>query len=68
VLFAGRLLVGLAGGRALASLPPALRWSRATCLLETPGSPIPLIVIGIAFATKYVGTVALALNNARSGD
>lgn len=61
-LFAGGLLVGLAGGRALASLLPAPRWSRATGLLAMPGSPIALIVIGVAFATKYVGTVALALN------
>ena len=26
-----------------------------------PGSPVPLILIGVAFATKYVGNVALAL-------
>jgi len=61
-LFAGGLLVGLACGRGLASLSPAPRWSRATGLLAMPGSPIPLILIVVAFATKYVGTVALALN------
>jgi hypothetical protein len=60
-LFAGGLLVGLAGGRALASLLPAPRWSRSAGLLAMPGSPIPLILIGVAFATKYVGNVALAL-------
>ena len=61
-LFIGGMLVGLAGGRGLASLLPAPRRSRATGLLAMPGSPIPLILIGLAFATKYVGSVALALN------
>jgi hypothetical protein len=61
-LFAGGVLAGLACGRALASLLPAPRLSRTTGLLAMPGSPMPLILIGLAFATKYIGTVALALN------
>jgi hypothetical protein len=60
-LFAGGLLVGLAAGWWLASLLPAPRLSRATGLLGMPGSPAPLILICLAFVTKYVGTVALAL-------
>jgi hypothetical protein len=62
-LFAGGLLAGLAAGWGLASLLPAPRLSRATRLLAMPGSPVPLILIGLAFMTKYVGTVALALNS-----
>jgi hypothetical protein len=61
-LFAGGVLAGLACGGALASLLPAPRLSRTTGLLAMPGSPVPLILIGLAFATKYIGTVALALN------
>jgi hypothetical protein len=61
-LFVGGSLVGLAAGRGLASLMPAPRRSHATGLLALPGSPIPLILILLAFATKYVGNVALALN------
>ena len=63
VLFAGGLLVGLAAGWVLASLLPAPRLSRASGLLAMPGSPAPLILICLAFATKYVGAVALALNS-----
>jgi hypothetical protein len=62
-LFAGGLLVGLAAGLGLAALLPAPRLSRTTGLLAMPGSPVPLILIGLAFTIKYVGAVALALNS-----
>ena len=62
-LFVGAALLGLACGIGLASLPPAPRLSRATGLLAMPGSSVPLILIGLAFASKYVGAVALALNS-----
>jgi len=61
--FLGALLVGLAAGRALASLMPAPRLSRVTGLLATPGSPVTLILNCVAFAAKYVGNVALALTS-----
>jgi hypothetical protein len=61
--FLGALLVGLAAGRALASLMPAPRLSRVTGLLATPGSPVTLILNCAAFAAKYVGNVALALSS-----
>ena len=55
------LLVGLAIGRALASLSAAPRLSRGTGLIAMPGSAAPLILIVLAFATKYCGSVALAM-------
>jgi hypothetical protein len=60
-LFVCALLIGLAIGRALVSLSPAPRLSRATGLLAMPGSPVTLILVCVAFAVKYVGSVALAL-------
>ena len=60
-LFAFGLVAGLAGGRALAALMPAPRRLPAG-LLAIPGSPAPLILILLAFATKYAGSVALAMN------
>ncbi len=60
-LFLGALLIGLAIGRALASLSPAPRLSHATGLLAMPGSPVTLALVCAAFAAKYVGSVALAL-------
>ncbi|MGA2042842.1 MAG: DUF6622 family protein [Roseiarcus sp.] len=53
-------VVGLALGRGLAALsPPPL--PAAPGLIAMPGSPLTLILILAAFATKYAGNVALAL-------
>jgi hypothetical protein len=60
-LFAGALPVGAAIGAALASLTPAPRLVRETGMLALPGSPATLVLICLAFATKYAGAVALAL-------
>ena len=62
VLFVGGLVVGVVAGRALASLMPAPRILRETGKLAMPGSPVILILICLAFATKYVGNVALAID------
>lgn len=61
-LFLGVFLAGLAIGRALTSLSPAPRFSHATGLMTMPGSPVTLILVGLAFAAKYAGGVALALS------
>lgn len=60
-LFVVALLVGLAAGRALTSLSPPPRLSRATGMLAMPGSPATLVLIGLAFCAKYAGGVALAM-------
>lgn len=60
-LFVGALIVGLVVGRALASLAAPPRLSRDTGLMAMPGSLTPLILIVVAFAVKYTGSVALAL-------
>ena len=54
-LFAGGLVVGVIAGRALASLMPAPRILRETGMLAMPGSPVILILICLAFVTKYIG-------------
>ncbi len=60
-LFAAGMLAGLAAGWGLAALMPAPRLSRETGMLAMPGSPIPLILILAAFASKYAGGVAMAV-------
>jgi hypothetical protein len=60
-LFVVGLLAGLAAGWALAAAMPAPRLARETGMLAMPGSPIPLTLIVVAFASKYVGAVALAI-------
>jgi hypothetical protein len=61
--FVAALLVGAAAGRALGSLMPAPSLSPVTGMLAMPGSPVALILNCVAFAAKYVGSVALALTS-----
>ncbi len=61
-LFAAGLGVGLLAGRGLASWMPAPRILREAGALAMPGSPVVLILICLAFAAKYVGNVALAID------
>lgn len=53
-------VAGLALGRGLAALSPP-PGPAAPGLIAMPGSPVTLILILAAFATKYAGNVALAL-------
>ncbi len=59
-VFLAALLAGLALGGVLASLSPTPRL-RSSGLIAMPGSLAPLVLIVLAFATKYAGNVALAL-------
>ena len=57
------LAAGGAGGVALAALGPPPRLNPETGGIAMPGSGIPLALILISFAVKYVGTVALAVDS-----
>jgi len=52
--------IGAAAGVALAALTPAPRYLAERGVLAMPGSPIPLALIVIAFACKYVAAVMMA--------
>jgi len=58
--FLAAAVAGLALGRGLAALSPP-PGPAAPGLIAMPGSPVTLILILAAFATKYAGNVALAL-------
>jgi len=62
-LFVVALGAGFVGGGALASLTPTPTWRPETGRMAMPGSPVPLAMILIAFAAKYVGNVALAVED-----
>jgi len=61
-LFVVGLAAGLLGGRALAVLTTPPRLSLETGTMSLPGSSIPLVLIIVSFAVKYVAAVALAVN------
>jgi multisubunit Na+/H+ antiporter MnhC subunit len=61
-LFAVGLAAGFVGGRAIAALTPPPRLALDAGAMTLPGSPIPLALILVSFAIKYVAAVALALN------
>jgi uncharacterized protein DUF6622 len=61
-VFLGGVALGAAAGLALASITPAPRWTPATGMLTMPGSAKPLVMICLAFATKYAAAVALAIS------
>ena len=60
-LFVVAMAAGLFVGRGLAQLSPAPHIIPGNGRLAMPGSPIPLVMIVLAFAIKYVGAVALAV-------
>ena len=55
--------MGGAGGAALAALGPQPRLNCGAGGIAAPGSAIPLTLILVSFALKYVGTVALAIDS-----
>lgn len=61
LVFGAAFIVGVYGGVALGAVGPAPRLRPETGGLAMPGSPIPLALILISFALKYIGTVALAV-------
>jgi hypothetical protein len=62
-LFVVAFAAGGAGGVALAALGPHPRLNSETGGMAMPGSAIPLTLILVSFAFKYVGTVALAIDS-----
>ena len=60
-LFVFAFALGLFGGGALASLTPTPQWFPETGRMAMPGSPVPLVMILVAFVVKYVGAVALSI-------
>ena len=61
-LFVATAAAGGVGGAALAALGPQPRLISESDRMAMPGSAIPLTLILISFACKYVGNVALAID------
>ena len=57
------LAIGGVGGRWLGSISPSPKWVPESGMLAMPGSVMPLILICVAFAVKYAGSVALAIGD-----